>query len=135
MVSILEDRGAVTPDLLEDSNSPQNQALMWISADPKYFDYGDERAVQRYALAVLAHSLTLPSLVGAGRRAQEGDMTQWLDYTDECTWFTSSEDFPICDSFGNYEIIDIRNFNLEGFLPPEVALLSNSLRKYLPLSL
>lgn len=135
MLTILVDRGAVSSDLPDNPDSPQYQALTWIAGDPSYFSYSEDRAVQRYALAVLAYSLKAPEQGGTGRRAQARNMTEWLDYTDECTWFTTSEESSICDSSGMYEIIDIRNYSLEGSLPTDVALLSNSLRKYSILSL
>jgi hypothetical protein len=130
MLSILVDRGGVSADLVDSPESPQYQALTWLSADPNYDDYSENRAIQRWALAVFAHSLRPPLQEGAGRRAQRSTLPGWLAYSDECTWFTTSEEGPICDSFGMYETIDVRNLNLIGSLPSELALLSNSLRKY-----
>jgi hypothetical protein len=52
---------------------------------------------------------------------------------DECTWFTHEtnvETRPVCDENGAYSIIRLEKNNLEGTLPLELALLSDSLCKF-----
>lgn len=129
MLTILVDRGALSSDVVDSPDSPQHQALTWLSGDPSYAEYDEDRAIQRWVLATMALSLESLSTAGTGRRTQTGTIPGWLEYTDECTWFTSS-DGPICNPSGLYETIDVQDMNLEGFLPTELALLSNSLRKF-----
>lgn len=121
MVTLLVDQGALSPDVVDSPESPQYQALEWLSLDPNFYDYSEERATQRYVLAVMATSL---QPVGAGRRRLE--LGGWMDYTDECTWFSSSSS-AVCNDAGLYRTIDIQDIELDGELPAEIALLSNSL--------
>jgi hypothetical protein len=129
MLSVLVDRGAVSVDVADSPDSPQYQALTWLSQDPSYSEYGEDRAVQRWALAVVALTVAPPSMGGPGRRAQMGILPGWMEYSDECTWYTAG-DVPICNSMGMYESIDMHDLFLKGSVPRELALMSNSLRKF-----
>lgn len=123
MITILDSRGVSTA-FQDSETSPQFQGLQWLSNDPSYTSFSEERAVQRWVLAVLAYSLE-PTTLGAGRRNLE--IAGWLAYTDECTWFSSTTGIAVCDTNGLYQNIDIQDMNLGGFLPSELGLLSNSL--------
>lgn len=130
---LLISRGAGTniKEIKNNPNSSQYRATVWLARDPAYYDYSDDRIIQRWALAVFAFSwdssssqLALPQQ----RQRRVEDLPQgWLTYTDECTWFTSSPIDP-CDESGMYRRIDIQDLMLGGFLPSELSLLSNSLK-------
>lgn len=139
-LTLLVDRDAVAneKDLECNPESPQFYATAWLSQDPNYDRYTEDRLVQRWALGVLALSLDataafelqdgvlVDSVVGSDSRLPQG----WLTYKDECTWFTSStnNNASPCDKDGNYESIDLPDQMLGGTLPTELALLSNSLQ-------
>ncbi len=104
------------------SMSPQWRALEWLTQDPTYLSYSDDRKIQRYALAVFGFGLeSLP------------DTNTWLDYnTHECDWYTTATSGASCSSSSNGEgalvqRIQLDNLGLVGILPIELGLLSNSL--------
>jgi hypothetical protein len=112
--------------LLEDQNSPQYRGFEWITSDPNYFEYGQDRVLQRWVLAVFALGITETL---TGMKEEFGDIFySWMKDTDECTWY-STRPKSVCNADGLYERIDIRDANLYGTLPSEMALLSNSLSK------
>jgi len=127
LLSLLLGRGIVSPDIENDPDTPQYQSLVWLSRDPNYDDYTEDRVIQRYALAVLAHSTGAAEQLSSRERKRRGLLDGWLEYSDECTWYTSSSS-DVCDESGRYVTIDIQDWNLGGSLPPELALLSDSLR-------
>jgi hypothetical protein len=117
--------GGIVPEDIEDSpTSPQYQAMVWLSNDPNFFNYLEQRMLQRWSLAVVANSMDATGTQARGRKLLEG----WLQYTNECTWFTSGK-MAVCDDRGNFERLNIQELQLGGTLPSEIALLSNSLRK------
>jgi hypothetical protein len=111
--------------ILEDIDSPQHRAFAWITNDPVYFGYGNDRVLQRWVLSVFALGLTD---VPTEYNAKASILDSWVQETDECTWF-SSQPSSVCNPVGLYERIDIRDANLYGTLPSELSLLSNSLGK------
>lgn len=116
-----------------DIDSPQYLATNWLSRDPTYYEYLEDRVIQRWVLAVFAFTWAPPSSQleqpqQRQRRMMEDLPQGWLTYTDECTWFTSSEAAP-CNDNGMYERIDIQDLMLGGYLPTELSLLSNSLKQ------
>ncbi|KAL3904491.1 MAG: hypothetical protein SGILL_010048, partial [Bacillariaceae sp.] len=124
LFTFLVDQGIVSENLADDPDSPQFQATTWLAADPSFYDYGEDRIIQRWALGVMAYSMDA-SRVDGRQRMQRGFEDEWLAYTDECTWFTSGDDEP-CDAGGNFVRLDIQDMNLGGNLPGEISLLSNS---------
>ena len=135
VLDLLIERGVLSEGKDVDINpdSVQYYATAWISQDPNFYDYTQDRVIQRWALAILAKSLDLNS--GSENpserrklQIQQSDLLGWLSYADECSWFTSSKEEP-CDQDGMYQIIDLHNMSLRGTLPSELAMLSNSLRK------
>eukprot|EP00529_Nitzschia_sp_RCC80_P000439 CAMPEP_0113494618 /NCGR_PEP_ID=MMETSP0014_2-20120614/29196_1 /TAXON_ID=2857 /ORGANISM="Nitzschia sp." /LENGTH=878 /DNA_ID=CAMNT_0000388509 /DNA_START=50 /DNA_END=2686 /DNA_ORIENTATION=+ /assembly_acc=CAM_ASM_000159 len=124
MITVLDSRGVGT-DFQDSETSPQFQALQWLSNDPAFYTYSEDRQVQRWVLAVLGYSLD-PTTDIFGRRKLQID--GWLSYTDECTWLTTSIGVNACDTNGMYQTIDIQDMNLSGALPSELGLLSGSLR-------
>uniref|UniRef100_A0A448ZEA8 Leucine-rich repeat-containing N-terminal plant-type domain-containing protein n=1 Tax=Pseudo-nitzschia multistriata TaxID=183589 RepID=A0A448ZEA8_9STRA len=127
LLDLLQVRGGIrnARAVTKAPESIQYEATRWLSEDPAYGSYSEDRLVQRWTLAVLSQSL---DGVGDGSPSLAG----WKTYTDECTWFSSStknngkKESP-CDQQGIYETIDIRDQVLGGTLPTELALLSSSL--------
>ena len=117
-----------------DPESPQAQALQWILDDPRppqTFEL--YRVKQRFALATLYY-------------ATDGDTwisnDYWLDYVDECEWFSHNTSgiysFPetqtdllyqesggICDEEGHMIHLWLWSNGLHGSIPDETFLLTN----------
>ncbi|KAL3928453.1 MAG: hypothetical protein SGBAC_012646, partial [Bacillariaceae sp.] len=99
--------------------TPQQRAFEWLHQDPNFLTYLKRRQIQRFALAVLYYSTTQP------QDAQESLQT-WMEYeSNECTWFNSwfENRFP-CGSDDIYKFLTLRNINLVGTIPSELALLT-----------
>lgn len=136
-LNLLIERDAVSSKDEMESNpdAPQYYATTWLSQDPNYYSYTEDRILQRWSLAVIARSLDSTMVVDKPlqlRRLQDGVgsdlLPGWMTYTDECTWFTSSTEVSTCDEDGMYLTIDLPDMLLGGTLPTELALLSNSLQ-------
>jgi len=131
-LDILISRGVVTTaeEIVMNPNTSQYRATAWLSQDPMYYYYSEDRIIQRWVLAVFAYSWVASSQLETQQRQQrlDGLPQGWLTYTDECTWFTSSIEVATCDENGMYRRIDIQDMMLGGYLPPELSLLSNSLK-------
>ena len=74
----------------------------------------------------------IPGLVLQKLTVTTGNITKnvspWLDYTtDECLWFNknSLSNAETCNRDGIYTFLFLSNNNLQGTLPPEMALLTN----------
>jgi len=121
---------------LQTPSTPKNDALYWLAANDNLGTYSDEKKIQRYGLATLYYSTN-----GERWRRSEG----WLSNSDECEWYSSFvngllcsispfKDFSWCKSScsdnGSVVQLSLYDNNLEGTIPEEVALLSNSLGKY-----
>jgi hypothetical protein len=108
-------------ELLEDSSSAQSKALAWMSS-PQSTDafFSEEKLIQRWALAVLYYST-------AGENWDNSD--NWLTNFDECEWYTADDIEPVCNAEGRMHSLHLRDNNLDGTLPTELTLLSNSLGK------
>ncbi|CAJ1947829.1 unnamed protein product [Cylindrotheca closterium] len=107
-----------TLEAIEVNGTPQQKAFDWLLDDPNFLNYLTRRKVQRFALAVLYYSTTQPS------DARESLQT-WMQYeSNECTWFTSwFENRLACGSDHIYKFLTLRNINLVGQIPSEIALL------------
>lgn len=108
---------------LQNASSPQSMALEWLQGDNANATdtYTDWRLIQRYVLAVLYFSTNGDNW---------DDSTNWLSSKNECTWFTSSSE-PLCnETNGRYLRVVLSENDLSGTVPVELALLSDSLRKY-----
>lgn len=112
IVPYLPDNG----DSFGDPESPQSLALDWLEQDPGVATYADEKVRRRYALAVFYYSTEGGSWVNKDR---------WLSDSDECTWYSAFDESPCLDQ--EYAYLVLGDNNLRGSLPPDLALLSNSL--------
>lgn len=103
---------------LRQEGSPQNQAFYWLASNSNLTLYNDTKKLTRYALATFYWS--------TGGNRTWVDETLWLSDEDECDWFTRSRSTP-CNFEGGFQDLEVSYNNLEGFLPPELGLLSDSL--------
>lgn len=114
--------------LAQTVGTPQYLARQWVTDDPDFFSFSAARMVQRYALAVFAFGLDrAPASADPGRA--------WLTYgSSECDWYASG-DGATCNVFGQIQRLDLRDheqdfgYTLQGRLPTELSLLSNSLEQ------
>jgi len=117
--------------------SPQVKAQNWLSQDPQFHQYSDDRMIQRWVLATFAFGMMEGTSNGDNAFLSQQEVLQippalqdWVQYTDECTWFHTIGDdngSSVCNSEGLYIRLDLRSQNLVGTLPSEIALLSNHL--------
>lgn len=113
---------SVSPDggvALQDSSTPQNDALTWLVNNTFLNMYSFEKKIQRYVLATLYYSTN-------GNNWRHN--TLWLTDDDECGWYTQA-DQSLCAGGAIMELdlyVSASN-NLVGTIPNEIALLSNSL--------
>lgn len=101
--------------------SPQYQAVKWLANSTTVIDFEayKQMLIQRYVLATLYFATN-----GNNWTESEG----WLDDGDECgRWFQSGATYLSCTTDDEVKIIRLENNNLQGSLPPELALLSDSL--------
>lgn len=118
---------------LDDTTSPQYQALQWISQGltgslrrrirGRRVQELDARLIQRWALAVLYFS-TGGGVDGNTTSSSWTSDAGWLKSTNECEW-----SFVVCDDSGSLTEVAIDDNALFGDIPPEIGLLGGSLRK------
>jgi hypothetical protein len=101
--------------------SAQYKAYLWLLENSFLHLYSDGRLLQRFALATFFYSTH-----GEGWFLR----TDWLSDTDECSWYSRSPRAP-CDQFGSFQSLELDYNNLNGRVPPELGLLSNSLERVL----
>jgi hypothetical protein len=110
--------------VLNDIDSAQHRAFLWLTEGRFYWSYLEDRRIQRWVLAVLALSLSEAPLRDISR-----SLPSWVEGEDECALTSSS--FPtICDDEGWVEGIKLHTTGLSGTLPFELSLLSKSLSKF-----
>jgi hypothetical protein len=108
---------------LADPSTPQNMALTWLAGDPNLANYTVQEVIQRYALATLYYTTK-------GDSWNSND--DWLSDKDACDkWYNNDgNDMSVdCTSDGAVSELDLRENNLEGVIPPEIGMLSDSLGK------
>jgi hypothetical protein len=104
---------------LANRTSPQSKALAWLERNENLQEYPDWRRIQRYVLAVFYYSTNGDEWT---------DSTGWLSDQDECEWLTFSFE-DVCNNDGVFlELAMVDNY-LDGTMPVELALLSDSLCK------
>ena len=106
---------------LQTPSTPQNEALIWLAGNLKLDEYSDEKKIQRYVLATLYYSTNGPGW---------DEQANWMRNEDECSWYNDAEG-EFCSSDGAVIQLDMWKNSLSGTLPEEIALLSDSLCKYL----
>jgi hypothetical protein len=100
-------------------STPQNDALYWLADNANLDSYSNVKKIQRFVLATLYYST---------RGYLWQNNTGWLSDADECTnWFNTAPG-SFCSS-GAVSDLEIDNNTLDGRIPAEVALLSNSMRR------
>eukprot|EP00934_Nitzschia_sp_Nitz4_P007706 Nitzschia sp. Nitz4//scaffold101_size76361//23145//25622//NITZ4_005598-RA/size76361-augustus-gene-0.8-mRNA-1//-1//CDS//3329532146//7696//frame0 len=122
---ILADEGVDVASIEDAEGTPQYRSLRWLAADPAYFEYTDNRLVQRWALGVFAYGLKTGS---AQELTLASTLEGWLDYdTSECEWFSTTTG-RACNGFGYYENLELAEVSAYGTLPDEIVLLAESLK-------
>lgn len=104
-------------DSLRDETSPQYSAYTWLTGNTNLAKYSEDKIIQRYVLATLYFSTD-------GDRWVNND--SWLSNDDECSWHSPNRR-TLCNLRGNVNELDLAYNDFEGTIPPELALLSNSL--------
>ena len=105
---------------LENPSSPQYQALKWLFNNTNLQEYANAQRLQRYAMSVLYFSTNGDDWLTS---------TNWLSDESECDWYNKGVTF--CDAVSNgVANFDLNGNDLNGKLPAELYLLSNSLGKY-----
>jgi Leucine-rich repeat (LRR) protein len=112
LVSISLDSGQA----LSNRSSPQFLAYSWLAGGVDLPGYAPEKIIQRYALSTFYYSTS-------GDDWYENDL--WLSSEDECLWF-QRRSRSVC-SMGKIKRLEIYYNDLDGSIPPELALLSDSL--------
>lgn len=105
-------------EALMNEDSPQYQAFLWLSENARVADYSEDRLLQRYALATFYFSTH-----GENWFFQE----LWLSNANECLWYSRSS--KSCNEGGQMQNLELDYNNVNGVLPPELGLLSNSLER------
>jgi hypothetical protein len=111
---------------LSDPSTSQNMALEWLAGNPNLARYTDLEKIQCYALATLYYTTNGDSWFNNG---------YWLSDEDVCgKWYQSElagDDMVVdCTSDGVVSRIELDNNNLQGVIPPEIGMLSDSLSKF-----
>ncbi|CAJ1956333.1 unnamed protein product [Cylindrotheca closterium] len=112
-----------------DVGSKQREAFEWLIRDPEFYAYDERKLIQRYVLALFSLEIRVPSpgrkLRGGERNLNWNALETWMQYTDECTWFTSYYlDRVGCDRTGTWKRLVLYNLDLQGTIPSELALLT-----------
>jgi len=119
--------GDISPSIvanIEVDGTKQKEAFDWLVNDPDYFTYNENKIVQRWALALFSLEIASSRRRLSDRRLNEA-LETWMQYTDECTWFTSwYENRVACDGTGTFKFLVLRNIGLDGTIPSELALLT-----------
>lgn len=122
--AVLGDISSSIVEDIETDGTTQQQAFEWLANDPEYFSYSDRKVVQRWVLAHFSLEIATTRRRLSNRRLNEA-METWMEYTDECTWFTSwYENRVACDSEGTFKFLVLRNIGLDGRIPTELSLLT-----------
>jgi hypothetical protein len=104
---------------LNDSSSPQRQALVWILGNQFLETYSRAQVIQRFVMVTLYFSTK-----GESWTNYEG----WLTDQDECEWYTSEIETSVCNTQGEVDELDMDTNALAGTVPwSELALLSSQL--------
>ena len=108
LFSLLSEFAVDGGDTLVTISSPQEKAYNWLLGNSKLGEYSRVEKIQRYVLSVLYYSTK-----GDEWFNKDG----WLSNKKECEWYTSEEEFPICNLVGDLDELDLNTNNLQGTLP------------------
>jgi hypothetical protein len=97
-------------------DTPQAQALDWLSKNTNLDSLSSERVIQRYALATFYY-------ITGGSSWDRNDL--WLSQQNECVWHSTDASLKICDDQDRLLVLVLESNELEGTLPPEVGLLDS----------
>ncbi|KAL3912060.1 MAG: hypothetical protein SGILL_007035 [Bacillariaceae sp.] len=100
-------------------DTPQFFAYDWLLNDPGLSGYSEQRILQRFSLATFYFSTD-------GDNWRRND--RWLSDENECLWYSASVILP-CDDNLSYMFLNLPLNGMEGTIPSELALLSNSLSR------
>jgi hypothetical protein len=132
--AVLGDVSSSIVEDIENAGTAQHEAFEWLANDPEYFTYSERKVVQRWVLALFSLEIATTRRRLSDRRLNEA-MVTWMEYTDECTWFTSwYENRVACDSDGTLKFLVLRNIGLDGSIPSELTLLTKLGKSFLFLS-
>ena len=105
---------------LQDPTTPQHRAYMWLSGNEDLASYSLQTIIQRYSLGTFYYST-------------DGDNwffnDDWLSDTNECDWYNKAGNRKSCNLKGELKHLELDYNNLDGPLPPELGMLSNSLER------
>jgi Leucine-rich repeat (LRR) protein len=101
---------------LNDPSSPQFAAYEWLAGNADLRSYSEEQIIQRYVLATFYFST-------GGDGWLENSL--WLSNEDECMWYSRA--VSPCGTESNLQRLELYYNNVQGTIPPEIALLSRSL--------
>jgi preprotein translocase subunit SecG len=104
-------------EALKNSLTPQYTAMDWLAGNRNFLAYSDQQKIQRYALATLFYSTGGDGWNSTGL---------WLDDGDECNRWSGID----CTG-GAVHFLVFGSNNLQGTIPPEIAMLSDSLGEWL----
>ena len=117
LLSLITDASPDNGQALSDSSTPQSRALAWLEGNVNLDTYTDQQKVQRYVLATLYYSTGGDSWdTGPG----------WLSDDNECDWYGANECID-----GALDGLALDSNDLQGTIPPEISMLSDSLGKSL----
>jgi hypothetical protein len=106
-------------EALQDPKSPQHHAFMWLSGN-EYLDvYSQQEMIQRHVMATFYYSTS-----GDEWFCNSG----WLSDKNECDWFNKAGKHA-CNAADELTNLELDYNNINGLLPPELGLLSNSLER------
>jgi hypothetical protein len=117
LVELLEEVSSDGGAALSTPSTPQNRALNWLAGNANLDSYSNERKIQRYSLATFYFATNGDDWV---------QNTGWLSDSDECVWYNRDGDWSsFCSDNGLVEALFLWNNNLNGTIPPEIALVTS----------
>lgn len=116
---VLAQISASSLDAIGTPASPQRRAFKWITDDPDYFSYSEDRIIQRWVLAVFSVEVS----TSRRNRRLNAALNDWMEYTDECRWFITDDEIEACDEEGVFKSLVLEDIGLDGTIPSELFLL------------
>ena len=119
LMTLIADASPDNGEAANDPSTPQGRAFAWLVGNANLASYTDQQKIQRYVLATLYYSTDGESWF---------DNTGWLSDDSECNWFNEAFEGCIDDTLVSLELYVN---NLQGTIPREISMLSDSLGKSL----